>query len=105
MEKNKCGNRYSPEVRERAVRMVFEHQGELAKAVCEGLSGPQVAVKHLDETGFRVAGKTQWLHVICSQLLSHFRISSRRGDLLTGVCGLVVHDHWAPYFKMEKTSA
>ena len=28
MEKNKCGNRYSPEVRERAVRMVFEHQVE-----------------------------------------------------------------------------
>ncbi|KKN80858.1 hypothetical protein LCGC14_0325220 [marine sediment metagenome] len=28
MEKNKCGNRYSPEVRERAVGMVFEHQGE-----------------------------------------------------------------------------
>jgi transposase len=70
-----------------------------AKVVCEGLSGPQVAVKHLDETGLRVAGKTQWLHVICSPLLSHFRVSPRRGDLLTGVCGLVVH--WAPYFKME----
>lgn len=28
MEKNQCGNRYSPEVRERALRMVFEHQGE-----------------------------------------------------------------------------
>ena len=28
MEKNKCENRYSPEVRERAVRMVFEHQDE-----------------------------------------------------------------------------
>jgi len=72
-----------------------------AKAICKGLIGPQVAVKHLDETGLRVAGKTQWLHVICSPLLSHFRVSSRRGDLLTGVCGLVVHDHWAPYFKME----
>jgi transposase len=72
-----------------------------AKAVCEGLSGAQVAVKHLDETGLRVAGKTQWLHVICSPLLSHFRVSPRRGDLLTGVCGLVVHDHWSPYFKME----
>ena len=72
-----------------------------AKAVCEGLSSAQVAVKHLDETGLRVAGKTQWLHVICSPLLSHFRVSSRRGDLLTGVSGLVVHDHWAPYFKME----
>jgi len=28
MEKNRCGNRYAPEVRKRAVRMVFEHQGE-----------------------------------------------------------------------------
>jgi transposase len=28
MEKNKFGNRYSQEVRERAVRMVFEHEGE-----------------------------------------------------------------------------
>ena len=28
MEKNKCGNRNSPEVRDRAVRLVFEHQGE-----------------------------------------------------------------------------
>lgn len=72
-----------------------------ATAVCERLSGSQVAVKHLDETGLRVEGKTQWLHVICSPLLSHFRVSSRRGDLLTGVCGLVVHDHWGPYFTIE----
>ena len=28
MEKSKCGDRYSPEVRERAVRMVFEYQGK-----------------------------------------------------------------------------
>ena len=27
MTKNKMANRYSPEVREHAVRMVFEHQG------------------------------------------------------------------------------
>ena len=71
------------------------------KAVRDRLSGPQVEVVHLDETGLRVQGKTQWLHVICSPLLSHFRVSPRRGDLLTGVSGLVVHDHWAPYFKME----
>jgi transposase len=85
----------------RLIERTADRLQPFARAVCEGLSGPQVAVKHLDETGFRVAGKTQWLHVICSPLLSHFRISSRRGDLLTGVCGLVVHDHWAPYFKME----
>ena len=28
MEKNKFGNRYSPQVRERAVRLVFDHQNE-----------------------------------------------------------------------------
>jgi len=28
MEKNKCGSRYSPKVCNRAVRLVFEHQGE-----------------------------------------------------------------------------
>lgn len=28
MEKNKCENRYSPKVRDRAVWMVFEHQDE-----------------------------------------------------------------------------
>ena len=28
MEKNKCKNRCLPEVRKRAVRMVFEHEGE-----------------------------------------------------------------------------
>ena len=85
----------------RLIERTADRLQPFARAVCEGLSGPQVAVKHLDETGFRVAGKTQWLHVICSPLLSHFRVSSRRGDLLTGVSGLVVHDHWAPYFKME----
>ena len=28
MEKNKCGNRNAPEVRDRAVWVVFEHQDE-----------------------------------------------------------------------------
>tara|TARA_B100000780_G_scaffold229330_1_gene168911 strand:+ start:474 stop:650 length:177 start_codon:yes stop_codon:yes gene_type:complete len=28
MQKNKCGNRYLPEVREWAVRMIFEHSAE-----------------------------------------------------------------------------
>ncbi len=95
------GLRAVPATLARLVGRTSDRLKPFAKAVCEELSGSQVAVKHLDETGFRVAGKTQWLHVICSPLLSHFRISSRRGDLLTGVCGLIVHDHWGPYFTME----
>jgi len=33
------------------------------------------AVKHLDETGFRIGGKTQWLHVAVTAWLSFYRVS------------------------------
>ncbi len=57
-------------------------------------------VKHLDETGFRIGGKTQWLHVLCDARATHYRVSLRRGDLLEGIAGIVVHDHWKPYFTL-----
>jgi transposase len=61
-------------------------------------------VKHMDETGFRVGGKTQWLHVACTMLLTFYRVCAKRGSLLSdivGVAGVVVHDHWKPYYTME----
>ena len=57
-------------------------------------------VKHMDETGFRIGGKTQWLHVACTILLTFYRTCARRGSLLAGVTGIVVHDHWKPYYTM-----
>src|SRR4051794_15738912 len=59
------------------------------------------AVKHLDETGFRIGGRTQWLHIACTVWLTFYRISPRRGSLLSDVMGIVVHDHWKPYYTME----
>src|SRR5271165_6085854 len=35
-------------------------------------------VKHLDETGFRIGGKTQWLHVACTTLLTFHPTSAKR---------------------------
>ena len=59
------------------------------------------AVKHMDETGFRIGGKTQWLHVACTAWLTFYRVCAKRGSLLTGVAGIVVHDHWKPYYTMQ----
>ncbi len=57
-------------------------------------------MKHLDETGFRVAGRGQWRHGLSHQLLTYYRISERRGGVLSGLRGILVHDHWAPYFQV-----
>src|SRR5437868_15057709 len=58
-------------------------------------------VKHMDETGFRIGGKTQWLHVASTALLTFYRVCARRGCLLANVAGIVVHDHWKPYYTMQ----
>jgi len=58
------------------------------------------AVKHMDETGFRVGGKTQWLHVASTAFLTFYRVCARRGSLLANVAGIVVHDYWKPYYTM-----
>ena len=54
--------------------------------------------KHLDETGFRITACGQWLHVLCTRWLTFYRTSERRGSLLAGLRGCLVHDHWKPYF-------
>jgi transposase len=56
------------------------------------------AVKHLDETGFRIGGKTQWLHVASTTLLTFYRICHKRGTMLANLVGTIVHDHWKPYY-------
>ena len=56
-------------------------------------------VRHLDETGLRVAGKLHWLHSISDLAFTHYRISAKRGavpSFLTG--GTIVHDHWKSYY-------
>jgi transposase len=57
-------------------------------------------VKHLDETGFRIGGKTQWLHIASTMLLTFYRVATKRGSLLENLSGIVVHDHWKPYYTL-----
>jgi transposase len=58
-------------------------------------------VKHMDETGFRMGGKTQWLHIASTIWLTFYRVSPKRGSLLENVRGIVVHDHWKPYYTLK----
>jgi len=58
-------------------------------------------VKHMDETGFRIGGRTQWLHIFSTSLLTFYRVSAKRGGLPRPGSGIVVHDHWKPYYKMK----
>ena len=58
-------------------------------------------VKHLDETGFRIGGKTQWLHIASTVRLTFYRISQKRGSLPESLTGIIVHDHWKPYYTLQ----
>jgi transposase len=64
----------------------------------------QAPVKNLDETGCRVNGTLGWMHVATTPDLTHYRYSKKRGDVPSGFRGIVVHDHWKPYRKMENVT-
>ncbi|MGY4458223.1 transposase [Bradyrhizobium sp. LB13.1] len=72
---------------------------DFAAAVCEQIR--RAPVKHLDETGFWVGATPQWLHVAGTAGINglvHYRVSPRRGEVLTQAAHIVVHDHWTSYF-------
>jgi transposase len=83
----------------RMSRTCAERLRGFAQTVCDLVAG--APVKHMDETGFRIGGKTQWLHVASTALLTFYRVCAKRGSLLANVAGIVVHDHWKPYYTMQ----
>ena len=70
-------------------------------SVYDSLLSEKIPVKHLDETGFRVEGRLEWVHILCSRLLSHLRLGERRGDIPRDLEGTVIHDCLSSYFTME----
>ena len=51
-------------------------------------------VKHLDETGFRVGGKTQWLHTLSTNTLTYYHVSPKRKSLIDGLGVMLESGVW-----------
>jgi transposase len=79
-------------------RKAFELAG-FADAVGQAVRA--VAVKHGDETGLRIGGALRWLQVAATALLTFYLVTIKRGEIITGMAGVLVHDHFGPYFGLE----
>lgn len=74
------------------------------EAVAKQLLKEAEVLNH-DETGLRVEKKLHWLHVASTVHVTWYGIHEKRGQLATEAIGILpeftgilVHDHWKPYF-------
>jgi transposase len=58
-------------------------------------------VRCLDETGFRIAGATRWLHTASTPTHTFYRAGEPRSAVPEFEGGVVVHDHWRAYYSLE----
>ncbi len=64
------------------------------------------ATVHVDESGLRVEGRLQWVHVASTEEVTYLDVSTHRGvkahqaiDILPHRTGRIMHDDYASYFK------
>lgn len=68
----------------------------------------QAAVVHADESGLRVEGQLNWLHVLSTPAITHYAVHPKRGQtamrdigLLSACRGCVIHDGLVSYFQLD----
>ena len=73
---------------------------EIYRAIGERTAAEKV--RCLDETGLRIAGKLGWLHTTSTLAYTFYRVGEPRSAVPKNLKGgVVVHDHFRPYNKME----
>jgi transposase len=85
--------------------LAYTRLAPVEQAIQDALRRADVA--HVDETSIRVAGRTEWVPVMSTALLTFYAHHAKRGrkafeaiGLLIGFCGRRVHDAWAPYLNL-----
>lgn len=69
----------------------------------------QSARINADETGININGKLNWLHCASNDKWTYFSAHEKRGfeaivaaDVLVDFKGILIHDHWKPYYRLPK---
>jgi len=85
--------------------LVEQTQPSLAQIKTQLLAADVV---NFDESGLRIAGQLQWLHVASTPELTHYHVDPKRGQVGMAAGGILnefqggaVHDHWAAYLTFE----
>lgn len=93
------------DVSEKTLANINESMAHLAVPSVEQIKEKieTATVKHLDETGIRIKGKNHWLHVVSTPEETWYRVSQKRKNIdeLSGLRGIVIHDHFTSYYQLE----
>ena len=101
-----CGCEISPATLIRTEKVCFENLGGFEKEIKNFLM--QSHVINCDETGMRINGIRNWLHVTSTDKMTCYFAHPKRGseamddmNILPGFKGIAVHDFWKPYYKYD----
>lgn len=98
------GCEISPATLIRAENECFEGLEEFENVIKDTLL--QSPVIHGDETGMKIKGMRNWLHVICTANMTYYFTHPKRGSeamddmgILPNYNGVIIHDFWKAYYK------
>jgi len=89
-----CGASVAAWVRRKAEALAPVYRGI-------GVCVAATPVRCLDETGFRIAGTTRWLHTASTLTHTFYRADEPRSAVPEFEGGVVVHDHWRAYYGLQ----
>jgi transposase len=104
-----CTDLYGHPVGEGTLVVATQEMAEAVRPANAQVKTPLSKVEpvvHCDESGLRVTGKLQWLHLASTERVTSYAVHGKRGaeaidaiGILPALSGRASHDHWQAYFK------